>query len=98
MNTQSTDVRAAVVRIIGDVAPDAELDDLDPAVDLRDELDIDSMDFLSILVGIREQLGVEVPEADYQRVRTLDALIAYVVQRRSTGAPASSGASEQAGE
>lgn len=82
-------VRDAVVRIIGDVAPDADLDDFDPSVDLRDELDIDSMDFLSVLVAIREQLGVEVPEADYARVRTLDSLVTYVASRRTETSPPS---------
>lgn len=77
-----TDVRDAILSAIANVAPDAELERLDPTADLRDELDIDSMDFLNVLVGIHERLGVEVPELDYGRVRTLDALVAYVEERR----------------
>jgi len=77
--------RTAIIEVIADVAPDAELDQLDPAADLRDELDIDSMDFLGVLLGVHERLGVEVPERDYGEVRTLDALVAYVDRRRATG-------------
>jgi acyl carrier protein len=77
-----SDVRTVILQAIADVAPDAELESLDPAADLRDELDIDSMDFLNVLVGIHERLGVEVPELDYGRVRTLEALVAYVDERR----------------
>ncbi len=78
MSTQAT-----ILSIIADVAPDAELDDVDGDADLRDELDIDSMDFLGVLVGIKEQLGVSVPEADYDQVRTLASLVAYVDARKT---------------
>jgi acyl carrier protein len=80
-----TDIRTSILRAIAEVAPDADLDGLDPGADLRDELDIDSMDFLHVLVGINERLGVEVPEEDYGRVRTLAALEAYVSHRRAHG-------------
>ncbi|MCA9711585.1 MAG: acyl carrier protein [Myxococcales bacterium] len=75
--------RTAILEAIADVAPEADLEAIDPSVDLRDELDIDSMDFLNVLVGIHERLGVEVPERDYGEVRTLDALVAYVDRRRA---------------
>jgi acyl carrier protein len=59
---------------------------LDPSVDLRDELDIDSMDFLNILVRIEKDLGVSVPEQDYGEVSTLEALTRYVhAARAGTG-------------
>ena len=63
-----SEIRTAILQSIARVAPDADLDDLDPGADLRDALDIDSMDFLGVLVGINERLGVEVPEADYRCV------------------------------
>lgn len=78
-----SDVRTLILQAIAAVAPDAELERLDPAADLRDELDIDSMDFLNVLVGIHERCGVEVPELDYGLVRTLDALVGYVEERRA---------------
>jgi acyl carrier protein len=75
-----TEIRSTVKDVITEVAPDADLANLDPAADLRDALDIDSMDFLNVVVGIHERLGVDVPESDYDRVRNLDALVAYVAE------------------
>ena len=77
--------RETILAIIVDVAPDAEVDDIPDDADLRDELDIDSMDFLKVLVGIQEQLGVQVPEADYEKVRSLAGLVGYVDERRRGG-------------
>lgn len=74
--------RDTILAIISDVAPDAEVDDVQDDADIRDELDIDSMDFLDVLVGVHERLGVEVPEADYGQVQTLASLVAYVDSRK----------------
>lgn len=74
----STNPREAILAIIESVAPDADLAGLDPREDLRDALDLDSMDFLNVVIGIHERLGVEIPERDYRDVRTLDGLIEYV--------------------
>lgn len=82
MNTMDT--RETILAIIVDVAPDAETDDIPGDADLRDELDIDSMDFLKVLVGIKEKLGVEIPEADYAKVRSLGGLVGYVDERANT--------------
>jgi acyl carrier protein len=75
-------VRSVVLSIIARVAPNADLDRLRGDENLRDELDLDSMDFLNILVAIAEELGVEVPERDYGPVRTLDDLVDYVERHR----------------
>jgi acyl carrier protein len=52
-----------------------------PGADLREELDIDSMDFLRAVVQIDERLGVAVPEADYPLIRTLDGCVAYLAEK-----------------
>lgn len=75
------ELRNTIIGIIGSIAPDADLDALGPREDLRDAIDIDSMDFLNILVAIHDKTGVEVPERDYPEVTTLDALVAYVRER-----------------
>ena len=67
-----------VTDVLGRIAPEADLDDVDPAEDLRDEIDLDSLDFLSLVEGIKERTGVDVPEADYPQVRSLDGVVAYV--------------------
>lgn len=75
------DTRKAVLQSITEVAPEADLEDLDESADLREELDIDSMDFLNILVAIHRRLGVEVAERDYAQVGTLESLVDYIQRR-----------------
>jgi len=72
------EARAVVVDVIGRIAPEADLDDVDAGEDLRDEIDLDSLDFLGLIEGIKERTGVDVPEADYPQVRSLDGVVAYV--------------------
>jgi acyl carrier protein len=81
----ATEIREIITSIIGAVAPEADLAHTDGKADLRDALDIDSMDFLNVLVGIEETLGVTVPEGDYDEVRTLDALVDYVTTAITSG-------------
>ena len=75
------DARTAVMASLARIAPEADLDHLAPDLDLRDELDLDSMDFLNFVVGIHDRTGVEVPERDYPQLLTLRACIAYVDAR-----------------
>jgi acyl carrier protein len=70
--------REAVARVLAQIAPEAELDLVDPAADLRTELDLDSIDFLNLVEGLKEETGVEIPESDYSEVRSLDGLVAYL--------------------
>lgn len=76
------DTRQQILACMASVAPEAELDELDGGADFRDELDLDSMDFLNVLIAIEKATGVEVPERDYPRVHSLDALVAYVEDQR----------------
>jgi acyl carrier protein len=74
-------VRATVLRVLGEVAPEADLAAVRPDIPLRDQLDLDSMDILNFAVGLHEALGVDVPEADYGKLATLDACVAYLEGR-----------------
>jgi len=74
-------IRQGVVRLLGDIAPEADLASLDPEARLRDELDIDSMDALNFLIAIDAEFGVDIPEADYPRLATVNAIVAYVAKR-----------------
>lgn len=76
-----SEIRAIVLREIGKIAPEAELDQLEPTANLREQLDIDSMDALNIMVGIHEATGVDIPEADYPHMTTLDRCVAYLRAR-----------------
>ncbi|MFA5885447.1 MAG: acyl carrier protein [Acidimicrobiia bacterium] len=77
----SADVRNAVLAVLARIAPEADLDALPDDVDVREELDIDSIDFLSFMVGIYEALGVDVPEADYPQCVTIAGCVAYLAPR-----------------
>ncbi len=72
------DVRKTVLGILGRIAPEADLGRLDPDVGLREELDIDSMDFLRFVEALHKELGVEVPEKDYPKLNTLRGCVAYL--------------------
>jgi len=71
-------IRQAVLQALQDIAPEAEPDSLDPALNLRDQLDIDSMDFLNFVIAVHEALQVEIPETDYPRLSSLDGCLAYL--------------------
>lgn len=72
------EIRNVVIRKLTAVAPEVDPSTLDPAEDLRDQVDLDSMDFLNLVIALSEELGVEVPESDYPKLATLDGMVAYV--------------------
>jgi acyl carrier protein len=75
------EITEAVLRALSDVAPEADPATLRPDVSLRDQLDIDSMDLLNFVIGIHEQVHVDIPEADYARLQTLDEVVDYLVEK-----------------
>ena len=77
----STDIKAAVFRALARVAPEIDPSTIKPDLGLRDQVDIDSMDFLNFLIELHRELGVDIPESDYPRLRTLDHLISYLAPR-----------------
>lgn len=77
------ELRATVLRVLGEIAPEADLGGLDADVGFRDQLDLDSMDLLNFVVGLHEALGVEIPEADYPKLATLDGCVGYLEARTS---------------
>ncbi len=76
------ELKEAVLRALFSIAPEAEGEPLDPTANLRDQLDIDSMDFLNFLVALKDVVGVEVPESDYARVASLDECVGYLAARQ----------------
>lgn len=75
------EITDGVLRALSDVAPEADPGTLRFDSDLRDQLDIDSMDSLNFAIGIHEQLEVDIPEADWARLYTLDEVIEYVAEK-----------------
>ncbi|MGY6502594.1 MAG: acyl carrier protein [Acidimicrobiales bacterium] len=73
------DALSVITTALGGIAPEADLTTVDPDEPLQDELDLDSMDFLNLMVAIAERTGIEVPERDYPMVSTLAGLTTYLV-------------------
>ncbi|KMO74352.1 MAG: acyl carrier protein [Mycolicibacterium rufum] len=72
------EIRDDVLSVLTAIAPEVEPDEISDDVLLRDQVDLDSMDWLNFLLGIHKRFDVDIPEADYQRLRTLDDLVHYV--------------------
>jgi acyl carrier protein len=77
------EIRATVLRVLGDIAPEADLSTLDPRLELRRQLDLDSMDMLNFVVGLHEALHVDIPEADYPKYATLHDCVERLASRVS---------------
>ncbi len=73
-----TDIRGVVQEELNNIAPEIDLKTVDPAADLREALDIDSMDFLNFITAIHHRLGVDIPERDYPKLITIDGAVAYL--------------------
>jgi acyl carrier protein len=78
------EIKNTVMRILGGIAPEADLTLIKPQVSFREQLDIDSMDFLNFAIGLSKELGVEVPEADYPKVASLDGCVEYVMEKHAS--------------
>ncbi len=72
------DIRAVLLEELGNIAPDMDVQSLDPKADLREALDIDSMDVLTFVTAIHKRLGLAIPEIDYPKLMTLDKAVAYL--------------------
>lgn len=72
------ELKTLVMDKILDIAPEADFATLDPDDGLREQLDLDSMDFLNVVIGLHEALGIDIPEADYPKLFTLNDAVAYL--------------------
>lgn len=72
------ETRQAVLDIIEEIAPDEDLSTLKDDVALREQIDLDSMDFLDIVMELRKQHSVEVPESDYMELNTMGGCVTYL--------------------
>jgi len=76
------ELKEQVLHLLQEVAPEIDPARLDMDAPLRDQVDIDSMDFLNFLGRIYEVLGVNVPESDYARLRNLNDLLRYLQEKK----------------
>ena len=72
------EIRSVIIDILGDIAPDEDLSTLDDAVAFRDQLELDSMDFLDIVMELRKRYRVQIPEEDYPELASMQSTCKYL--------------------
>jgi acyl carrier protein len=77
----AAEIREAILQILCDIAPDEDLSGLDPDVPFRDQLDMDSMDFLDIVMELRKRYRVQIPEQDYPALASMTSTVEYLEPR-----------------
>jgi acyl carrier protein len=82
-----TEVQDKVKQALVSVAPELDAVTIKADVALRDQVDLDSMDFLRFVMELHRELGVEIPEVDYQKLETLSGAVDYVAARLGVPAP-----------
>lgn len=74
------DIRNLALNILGGIAPEADFGALSDDDELREVLDIDSMDFLNFIVALHEATAVDIPETDYKKLSTLAGIVGYLAE------------------
>ena len=77
----SEEIRTVVIDALTRIAPEIDPASIEPAASFRDQLDLDSMDVLNFVLAVHTRLGIEIPEADYPRLSTLEGAVAYLRSR-----------------
>jgi len=72
------DARTLLARLLRGIAPEVDLNEVDPAAPLQEDAELDSMDFLNLVNALYEETGIDIPERDYPLVATIDGFVAYV--------------------
>jgi acyl carrier protein len=75
---KAEEIRAMILAVIHEIVPDEDLSNLKPDVRIRDQIEMDSMDFLDIIMELRKRYGITVPEDDYIKLSTLNGSVAYL--------------------
>ena len=76
------EIRLLIVEELGTVAPETDAATIDPDADLREALDIDSLDFLNFIAALHKRTGVNVPERDYASLLTMNKAAAYLLAKQ----------------
>ena len=78
----SDQIRQVILDILGRIAPDEDLTDLDDARPFREQMELDSMDFLDIVMELRKMYRIQIPEEDYSNLNTMGGTVEYLLPRR----------------
>lgn len=74
-------IREVIIEILEDIAPDEDLSSLDDSKAFREQLELDSMDFLDIVMGLRKRYRVQIPEEDYPQLASMDSTVSYLTPK-----------------
>ncbi|QDS87741.1 Acyl carrier protein [Rosistilla oblonga] len=72
------DIREEIIDILGDIAPDEDLSNLEDAKPFREQLELDSMDFLDIVMELRKRHRVQIPEEEYGQLASMQSTVTYL--------------------
>jgi acyl carrier protein len=75
------DIKEEILDILRDIAPDEDLSQLDDSVALREQMELDSMDFLDIVMELRKRHRIQIPEEDYPHLASMNSTVAYLEPR-----------------
>jgi acyl carrier protein len=85
MNMDRQALKTTALEILRSIAPEVEPGDIESSRPLRNQVDLDSMDWLNFLIGLHQRLGVNIPEADYAQLVTLDNVLDYLQVKLGAG-------------
>jgi acyl carrier protein len=75
------EIKSVLMEIVAEIIPDEDLTNLKGDIPIREQVELDSMDFLDIIMELRKRYGIEVPEDDYMQLATIDSSVAYLEPR-----------------
>ncbi|MBL8892853.1 MAG: acyl carrier protein [Planctomycetaceae bacterium] len=78
------EIREVIIEILGDIAPDEDLGTLDDAIAFREQLELDSMDFLDIVMELRKRYRVQIPEDEYVQLASMNSTVSYLTPKMAT--------------
>ncbi|MDP1798293.1 MAG: phosphopantetheine-binding protein [Planctomycetaceae bacterium] len=76
-----SELQSLIVQLLGEIAPEIDPKQIQPDINLREQLDLDSMDFQNFVIALHEHTHVDVPERDYAKLQTLSGAVAYLKSR-----------------
>lgn len=82
--TEKEEVLKTIFRLLKNIAPDTEPENLQPDENIRQTLAIDSFDYLQFIVGMDEEFDIQTPEEDYGKIETLGNLVEYISRKKSS--------------
>lgn len=77
----NSDIKTVILEVLASIAPEIEPDTIRTDQSLREQVDLDSMDFLNFMIGLHQRFQVEIPESDYEKLTTLDKIASYLAAK-----------------